>query len=116
MEPSRDVTGRGGEDGGGVQRGAERVMVWERVGKASEEEIAHSLQGNWQADVLFELEQALEGYDFHQRQILACDGKLQKYLAALPSRETIAAAATPKVEKTARQRKKARATRKAKDN
>jgi hypothetical protein len=32
--------------------------------QASEEEIAHSLQGNWKADVLFELQQAVAAYDF----------------------------------------------------
>ena len=34
--------------------------------RAGEEEIVCSLEGNWQSDVLFELEQALETYDFHQ--------------------------------------------------
>lgn len=55
--------------------------------QASEEEIAHSLEGNWREEVLFELQQAVEAYDFHQRQIAACDGKLQAYLAALPTRQ-----------------------------
>ncbi|HXJ92837.1 MAG TPA: IS110 family transposase [Terriglobia bacterium] len=55
--------------------------------RASEEEIAHSLEGNWREDVLFELQQVVEAYDFLQRQIAACDLELQKYLAALPSRE-----------------------------
>lgn len=54
--------------------------------RASEEEIARSLEGNWQEDVLFELQQAMEGYDFCQQQICACDLKLQKYLATLHSR------------------------------
>jgi transposase len=55
--------------------------------QASEEEIAHSLEGNWREDVLFELQQVVEAYDFLQRQIAACDLELQKYMAALPSRE-----------------------------
>jgi transposase len=54
--------------------------------QASEEEIARSLEGNWQDDVLFELRQALEAYDFCQKQIGDCDGQLKKYLAALPDR------------------------------
>ena len=37
--------------------------------RAGEEEIARSLEGNWQEDVLFELRQALGTYDFHQQQI-----------------------------------------------
>jgi transposase len=54
--------------------------------QASEEEIARSLEGNWQEDVLFELQQAWEAYDFCQKQIGDCDGQLNKYLAALPDR------------------------------
>jgi transposase len=52
--------------------------------RASEEEVAHSLQGNWREDVLFELRQVVEGYDFYRKQIAACDEQLQKYLAELP--------------------------------
>jgi len=59
--------------------------------RASEEEIAHSLEGNWREDVLFELQQVVEAYDFLQRQISACDLELEKYLAALPNREISAA-------------------------
>lgn len=53
--------------------------------QASEEEIARSLEGNWQADVLFELQQAVDEYDFRQRQIRECDQQLQHYLGKLPS-------------------------------
>ena len=61
--------------------------------QASEEEIAHSLEGHWREEVLFELQQAVEAYDFHQKQIAACDRQLQKYLAALPNREAPGGAA-----------------------
>src|SRR5215472_8408942 len=40
---------------------------------ASEAEIAHSLEGNWREDVLFELQQVVDASDFHQKQIAACD-------------------------------------------
>jgi len=53
--------------------------------QASEEEIARSLEGNWQEDVLFELQQAVDGYDFCQQQIRECDLRLQKYLGAVSS-------------------------------
>ena len=59
--------------------------------QASEEEIAHSLEGNWREDVLFELQQVVDAYDFLQRQIAACDLELQKYMAALPDREVVEA-------------------------
>jgi transposase len=53
---------------------------------ASEAEISHSLEGNWREDVLFELQQVVDAYDFHQKQIAACDVQLQRYLSALPIR------------------------------
>jgi transposase len=55
---------------------------------ASEEEIAHSLEGHWREDILFELRQVVEAYDFYQQQIAACDTQLEKYLAILPDRTT----------------------------
>jgi hypothetical protein len=51
---------------------------------ASEEEVARSLEGNWREDVLFELGQVVEAYDFYHRQMEACGEQLQKYMAALP--------------------------------
>jgi transposase len=64
------------------------AMLRDRRIQASEEEIACSLEGNWREDVLFELQQVVDGYDFHQKQIAACDVRLQKYMAALPDRTT----------------------------
>jgi transposase len=40
--------------------------------------IEKSLQGNYRDDHLFALEQALEAYDFYQKQILACDEAIKK--------------------------------------
>jgi transposase len=51
--------------------------------KASEEEIASSLEGNWQEDLLFVLKQEQDGYEFCQRQIAQCDQQLQHYLQQL---------------------------------
>lgn len=48
--------------------------------KASNEEIAQSLEGNWQQDLLFVLKQEEEGYEFCQKQIAQCDQELQRYL------------------------------------
>ena len=56
---------------------------------ASEAEIAHSLEGNWREDVLFELQQVVDAYDFHQKQIAACDVQLQRYLSAVPMRSRL---------------------------
>src|SRR6266478_9048623 len=48
--------------------------------KASEEEIARSLEGNWQEDLLFMLKQEQDGYEFCQKQMSECDERLQQYL------------------------------------
>ena len=56
--------------------------------QASREEVARSLEGNWREEVLFELQQSVEAYAFAHRQIKACDGKLESYLQALPTRST----------------------------
>jgi transposase len=57
----------------------------ERI-QASREEVARSLEGNWRADVLFELQQAVDSYQFAHRQMQECDRKLETYLAMLPTR------------------------------
>src|SRR6202161_4291437 len=48
--------------------------------KASEEQIARSLEGNWQEDLLFVLKQEQEGYEFCQQQMAECDRQLEQYL------------------------------------
>ena len=63
------------------------AQLKDRSIRASEDELAHSLEGHWREEGLFELERVLECYDFHQKQIAECDGKLQQYLAALPERK-----------------------------
>jgi transposase len=57
--------------------------------RATREEIAKSLQGNWRPELLFVVQQPLEMYDIYQRRIAECDQKLQQHLsifedAALP--------------------------------
>jgi transposase len=53
--------------------------------RASEEEIAHSLDGHWQDDVLFELKEVLEDYEHKQKQIGECDQEIKKWMAKLKS-------------------------------
>lgn len=50
------------------------------------EEIALALEGNWRAEHLFALQQALEAWDFCQRQLRDCDRKLQTCLGQLPKK------------------------------
>src|SRR5437016_8171403 len=48
--------------------------------RASKEQIAQSLEGNWQPDLLFVLKQEQESYEFCQKQIAECDRQLNQYL------------------------------------
>jgi len=48
--------------------------------KASQEEIIKSLQGIWKEEYLFMLEQAVENYEFHQKQIKNCEEKIKQQL------------------------------------
>ena len=75
--------------------------------KASREEVARSLEGNWRTDVLFELQQAVDSYHFAHRQMLKCDEKLTLYLASLPTR-TLETPAPLQAESLVQKRKKAR--------
>jgi transposase len=47
--------------------------------KSSEETIAKALSGNWKAEHLFALKQALELYDFYTTQVSACDAQIQHH-------------------------------------
>lgn len=77
--------------------------------RASREEVARSLEGNWRADVLFELRQSVDSYEFAHRQMRECDEKLQRCLASLPSRTLeIPAPSETAPESVAQKRKKAR--------
>lgn len=59
---------------------------------ASEEEIAHSLEGTWREEKMFELRQVVEHYDFMSKQMGELDRELQKRMAAMPGRETAGSA------------------------
>ncbi len=48
--------------------------------KASQEQIARSLEGRWQEDLLFVLKQEQDGYEFCQQQMAECDRRLAQYL------------------------------------
>jgi len=54
--------------------------------KASEEQIARGLEGNWQDDLLFLLKQEQDNYEFCQKQIAECDARLAGYLQQRPDR------------------------------
>jgi transposase len=82
--------------------------------RASREEVARSLEGNWRDDLLFELRQAVDSFHFAHQQMQECDRQLEGFLAGLPTRtldiprQRATAGATPKVKK---ERKTKKATR-----
>jgi transposase len=51
--------------------------------RADEATVAKSLHGNWREEHLFALRQALEQYDFLERQKVACAGKVDEALSGL---------------------------------
>lgn len=54
--------------------------------KASQEEIALSLEGTWDEDLLFMLKQSLDAYDFFLSQISDCDTEIEKLLSLYGAR------------------------------
>jgi transposase len=80
--------------------------------RASEEEVVRSLEGNWRDDVLFELGQVMECYDFYQQKMADCDQQLKTHLAVLSDRkvekETMVEAAPQRSKKSKARKPKAR--------
>lgn len=56
--------------------------------KCSRAEVARALEGNYRAEHVFALAQAVEAHDFFQRQLQACDQALEAEIATVPSRHT----------------------------
>ena len=74
--------------------------------KASREEIIKSLQGIWKQEYLFMLEQAVENYEFLQKQIKSCEQKIQqqllKQVAMVKQGDITCIEETPKKERKAK--------------
>jgi transposase len=51
--------------------------------KRTEAEIASALYGNWRAEHLFGLKQALKLYEFYQKQLRECDGQIETCLRSM---------------------------------
>ena len=80
--------------------------------RASEEEIVKSLQGTWREELLFELQQALQTYDFCQSQICECDQKLEQQLKTLPGKVVATKAEEPAAAAQARSKSRPKPKRK----
>ena len=53
--------------------------------KNSIETIEKSLEGNYRAEHIFSLKQAVEGFEFYQAQIAVCDAQIEAHLATFES-------------------------------
>jgi len=54
--------------------------------RRTQAEIARALYGNWRAEHLFALQQAVTLYDCYREQLCVCDEQMQKYLATCADR------------------------------
>jgi transposase len=72
--------------------------------RASEEEIARSLEGHWQEDLLFVLQQEQDSYEFCQKQMAECDRQLNHYLEQREDRSQ--GAPLPEEKRKGRRKKK----------
>ena len=90
---------------GGGERDPHKLAAFRdcRV-KASEEQIARSLEGNWQEDLLFVLKQEQDGYEFCQKQMAECDRQLNHYLEQREDRSQ--GAPLPEEKRKGRRKKK----------
>jgi hypothetical protein len=68
--------------------------------RASREEIAKSLEGTWQPELLFVLKQEMAMYDVYQERIIECDRELRTHLKGFANR---LAGEPPKAESTVTQ-------------
>lgn len=71
----------------GERDGEKLARFRHRSVKADEATIARALRGNWRAEHLFALTQALARYDFFQAQIAACEGQMSLILKELGASE-----------------------------
>ena len=87
----------------GERDGGELATLCDRRVQASQEEVAGSLEGNWQDDLLFVLQQEQDGYEFCQTQMAECDRHLEQCLQQRADRSQ---GASLPVEKRKERRKK----------
>ncbi|HWH68328.1 MAG TPA: transposase [Candidatus Sulfotelmatobacter sp.] len=64
--------------------------------KSSVAEMEAALSGSYDEAQLFVLRQGLEGWQFYQKQIVACDEQIEQALAAIPTAPVVAPQAPPK--------------------
>jgi transposase len=56
-----------------------------QISRSTKAEMIKALQGDWRPELLFVLEQSLEGWEFCQKQMRACDLQIEELLKQMPS-------------------------------
>jgi transposase len=78
---------------GGERDPQKLAALRDRRVRASSEEVAKSLEGNWRPELLFLVKQEVDTYDTYQKRIAECDEQLQQQLASFASAASAAASA-----------------------
>jgi transposase len=73
--------------------------------KSTEAEIARALQGTWRAEHLFALKQALQLYEFYQKQLRDCEAQIERCLRSMADKSQ-GASLPPSARKRRRQPEK----------
>jgi hypothetical protein len=99
----RDVMGRSGRDIINAiqsgERNAQKLASLVQPGvKASQQEIAEALTGDWREEYIFELRQCYEIYEYYHQKIEECDKEIEKHILLEISRKQKAAAVVAKTE------------------
>ena len=86
-----DITGMSGRDIinailAGKRDPVELASLAQANCKTPREEIAKALEGTWDEDLLFMLQQSVDAYDFFTRQMEECDKQIEVLLAAYQAR------------------------------
>ena len=76
----------------GERDGEKLANLANRMIRASKEDIARSLQGNWREELLFLLRQEVDLYDLYQQRILECDRRVAAQLHSFASKQVKSAA------------------------
>jgi transposase len=73
--------------------------------KCTRAQVARALEGNYRAEHIFALGQALEAHDFFQRQLEACDKALEVQIATVPTHHAQSCEHQPQTRARAKRRK-----------
>ena len=70
------------------ERDRERLLALcdVQIVRKKAQRMRHALHGHWKPEHLFALRQALQGWEFYQRQIVACDAEIEAMLNELAAR------------------------------